>query len=164
MRWIVSYIAIEGEAAAWVSDPHVSITKACLTFSAKVWWSIVRAQLRPTRNDNTLSPSLVSLVVCLMARYLVNVGWIITMEMRDRALNERVGLPFPCLIGKLCLQAGISLNKLVDKRTEASKITAASKIQDVNNPLLVRKSGAVELLISSRTSHTSSYPTGCKSY
>uniref|UniRef100_M1DN99 Integrase core domain containing protein n=1 Tax=Solanum tuberosum TaxID=4113 RepID=M1DN99_SOLTU len=61
-------------------------------------------------NDNMLSPSLASLVACLMAGYLVNAG----------------GVP-----------------KLVDKRTEATKITAASKIQDINNPLLGRKSGAV---------------------
>ncbi|KAH0709409.1 hypothetical protein KY284_010836 [Solanum tuberosum] len=109
MRWIASYIAIEKEAATWVSDSHLHIKKASLTFPTKVWWSIVRAQLRATRNDNTLSPSLASLVACLMAGYL----------------------------------AGILPNHLVDKRTEATKITAASKIQDVNNPLFRKKSSAV---------------------
>ncbi|KAH0698454.1 hypothetical protein KY284_012669 [Solanum tuberosum] len=58
MRWIAGYFATESKAVAWVSDPHVPITKASLTFSAKVWWSIVRAQLRPIANENTLSPSL----------------------------------------------------------------------------------------------------------
>ncbi|KAH0707695.1 hypothetical protein KY289_012771 [Solanum tuberosum] len=112
MRWIAGYIAIEREVVAWVSNPHVPITKASLTFLAKVWWSIVRAQLRPTTNDNTLSPSLASLVACLMVGYLVNAGRIISTEMRDGALNDR----------------------------------AASKIQDVNNPLFRRKSGAVRPL------------------
>uniref|UniRef100_M1E0J0 Putative plant transposon protein domain-containing protein n=1 Tax=Solanum tuberosum TaxID=4113 RepID=M1E0J0_SOLTU len=41
MRWIVCYIATEGEAITWVSDPHVQITKASLNFLSKVWWSIV---------------------------------------------------------------------------------------------------------------------------
>uniref|UniRef100_M1DCZ3 Integrase core domain containing protein n=1 Tax=Solanum tuberosum TaxID=4113 RepID=M1DCZ3_SOLTU len=31
--------------------------------------------------------------------------------MRDRALNERAVLPFPCLIGKLCRQVSISPNR-----------------------------------------------------
>ncbi|KAK4713470.1 hypothetical protein R3W88_019377 [Solanum pinnatisectum] len=43
MRWIASYIAMEKKAAAWVCDSYVHITKASLTFPAKVWWSIVRA-------------------------------------------------------------------------------------------------------------------------
>ncbi|KAH0715018.1 hypothetical protein KY284_007923 [Solanum tuberosum] len=102
MRWISSYIATEKKAAVWVSDSHIHITKASLTFLAKVWWSIVRAQLRPTGNDNTLSPPLASLVACLMAGYLVNAGWIIPTEMRDRALNERADFLFLSLIGKLC--------------------------------------------------------------
>uniref|UniRef100_M1DAI6 Integrase core domain containing protein n=1 Tax=Solanum tuberosum TaxID=4113 RepID=M1DAI6_SOLTU len=74
MRWIAGYIATEREAVARVSDLHVLITKASLTFSVEVWWSIVRAQLRPTANDNTLSPSLASLVTYLMVGYLVNAG------------------------------------------------------------------------------------------
>uniref|UniRef100_M1DZG0 Putative plant transposon protein domain-containing protein n=1 Tax=Solanum tuberosum TaxID=4113 RepID=M1DZG0_SOLTU len=128
MHWIAGYIATEREAVAWVSEPHVPITKTSLTFQAKVWWSIVRAQLLPIANDNTLSPSLASLVAFRMAGYLVNAVWIIATEMRDRALNERACLPFPCLIGKLCLQANIPPNKLVDKPVKASKITATSKI------------------------------------
>jgi len=63
--------------------------------------------------------------------------------MRDKALNERVGLPFPYLIGKLCLQANIPLNKLVDRLTEAYKLTVASKIKDVVNHLFGVKVGAV---------------------
>uniref|UniRef100_M1DKQ1 Integrase core domain containing protein n=1 Tax=Solanum tuberosum TaxID=4113 RepID=M1DKQ1_SOLTU len=35
MRWIAGYFATESEAVAWVSDPHMPITKASLTFSAK---------------------------------------------------------------------------------------------------------------------------------
>ncbi|KAH0700870.1 hypothetical protein KY284_015085 [Solanum tuberosum] len=41
MRWISGYIATEREEVAWVPDPHVSITKASLTFPAKVWWSTI---------------------------------------------------------------------------------------------------------------------------
>uniref|UniRef100_M1DLY8 Integrase core domain containing protein n=1 Tax=Solanum tuberosum TaxID=4113 RepID=M1DLY8_SOLTU len=72
MHWIGGYIATEGEMVAWLSESHVQITTVSLNFPAKVWWSIVRAQLRPTTNDNTLSPSLALLVACLMDVYLVN--------------------------------------------------------------------------------------------
>uniref|UniRef100_M1DF18 Uncharacterized protein n=1 Tax=Solanum tuberosum TaxID=4113 RepID=M1DF18_SOLTU len=65
MRWIAKKIALEGENAAWVTG----------------------SQLRPTGNDNTLSPSLASLVACLMDGYPVNVGRIIATEMRDRPLK-----------------------------------------------------------------------------
>uniref|UniRef100_M1D8X1 Putative plant transposon protein domain-containing protein n=1 Tax=Solanum tuberosum TaxID=4113 RepID=M1D8X1_SOLTU len=92
------HIVTKREAVAWVSDPHVPITKASLTFLAKIWWSIVRAQLRPTTNSNTLSPSLASLVAYLMAGYLVNMGQIISTEMRDRALNEREGAVGPLVV------------------------------------------------------------------
>jgi len=70
-----------------------------------------------------------------MVSYFMNVGRIIATEMRDRALNERVGFSFPCLIGKLCCQANIPPNKLVDKPVDASRITDAYKIKDVANPL-----------------------------
>uniref|UniRef100_M1DQY0 Integrase core domain containing protein n=1 Tax=Solanum tuberosum TaxID=4113 RepID=M1DQY0_SOLTU len=40
-------------------------------------------------------------------------------------------------------EANVPPNKLVDKPVEASRISVASKIQDVANPLFGRKSGAV---------------------
>ncbi|KAH0709273.1 hypothetical protein KY284_010700 [Solanum tuberosum] len=95
LRWIAKQIAIDGENVVWITTTPTLITKASLSFPAKVWWAVVRVQLRPTANDNTLSPSLDSLVACIMVGYPMNVGWIIATELRDRALNERVGLPFP---------------------------------------------------------------------
>uniref|UniRef100_M1D9H8 Putative plant transposon protein domain-containing protein n=1 Tax=Solanum tuberosum TaxID=4113 RepID=M1D9H8_SOLTU len=110
LHWIVRKIAIDWENAVWVTTTPTLIMKASLSFPAKVWWAVVRAQLRSTANDNTLSPSLASFVACLMVGYPINVGLIIAIEMRDRALNERAGLSFPCLIGKLCRQANIPPN------------------------------------------------------
>ncbi|KAH0689073.1 hypothetical protein KY289_016431 [Solanum tuberosum] len=102
-----------------------------------------RERLRPRTNDNTLSQSLASLVAFLMVGYPINVGRIIATKLRDRALNERAGLPFPYLIGKLCLHSNIPPNKLVDKWTEAQRVTAASKIKDVANYLFGAKSAPV---------------------
>ncbi|KAK4726890.1 hypothetical protein R3W88_031807 [Solanum pinnatisectum] len=113
----------------WIAKHHevtttlTLITKASLSFLAKVWWAVVQAQLRPTANDNTLSPFLASLVACLMVSYLINAGRIIAIEMRDRALNERAAFPFPCLIEKLCRGANIPLNSLIDRWGEASRLT-----------------------------------------
>uniref|UniRef100_M1DRY0 Putative plant transposon protein domain-containing protein n=1 Tax=Solanum tuberosum TaxID=4113 RepID=M1DRY0_SOLTU len=143
LRWIARQIVVHGENAAWVTGTPILITKASLSFPAKVRWAVVRAQLRPTCNDNTMSPSLASLVACLMAGYQVKVRWIIATEMRDRALNERVGLPFPCRIGKLCIQAGIPPKRLIDRWGEAFRLTQASKIKDVDNHLFGAKSGVV---------------------
>ena len=64
-------------------------------------------------------------------------------EMRDKALNEMAGFPFPCLIGKLCRQANIPPNRLVDKWGETSRLTQVSKIKNVANHLFGAKSGAV---------------------
>ncbi|KAH0748313.1 hypothetical protein KY290_027545 [Solanum tuberosum] len=96
----------------------------------KVWWAVVRAQLRPTANDNTLAASLASLVSYLMVGYPVNAGRIIMTDMRDRALNERATLPFHCLLGKLCRGANIPLNSL-----------------DATNHLFGAKSAAVSTLV-----------------
>ena len=94
---------------------NVLITKASLNSLAKHWWSIVQEQLWPTENDNTLSPSLVSLVARLMAGYVLNVVEIISNDIQDMVLNKWAGLSFPCLITKLCFQANIPPNKFVDK-------------------------------------------------
>lgn len=56
------------------------ITKDSLYFPTKVWWIVIHVQLRPTTNDNTLPPSLTSLVACLMDGYPVNVGLIIASK------------------------------------------------------------------------------------
>ncbi|KAH0700826.1 hypothetical protein KY284_015041 [Solanum tuberosum] len=122
---------------------YMQITKASLTFPTKVWWEIVRVDLRPSANDNILSPSLASLVACLMDGYPLNVDQIITINMLDRALNERAGFTFPCLIGKLCLKTNIPPNKLVDRWVEASRVIATSKIEDAANHLCGAKAGAV---------------------
>lgn len=81
-----------------------------------------------------------------MAGYPVNVGRIIATKMWDRALNERVGLPFPCLIGKLCLQSNIPPNKVLDRWIKAYKLTTTSKIKDVTNHLFGAKVEVVEPL------------------
>ncbi|KAH0725171.1 hypothetical protein KY284_001036 [Solanum tuberosum] len=102
MRWIARQIFVDGENAVSVTVTPTLITKASLSFPAKVWWAVVRDQLRPTANDNTLSSLLASLVACLMVDYSINVGRIIATKMRDRALNEKARFPSPYLIGKLC--------------------------------------------------------------
>ncbi|KAH0698590.1 hypothetical protein KY284_012805 [Solanum tuberosum] len=98
MHWIAGLIASEGENSTWVAG----------------------TQLRPTSNDNTLSPSLTLLVACLMAGYPV---------------NETVSL-----------QANITPNKLVDKWTKAYKVTLTSKIKYVANHLFGTKVGPVRPL------------------
>uniref|UniRef100_M1D9G1 Integrase core domain containing protein n=1 Tax=Solanum tuberosum TaxID=4113 RepID=M1D9G1_SOLTU len=80
LRWIARQIAIDGENAVWVTTMPTLITKASLSFPAKVWWVVVHAQLRPITNDNTLSPSLASLIACLMVGYAVSVGRIIATD------------------------------------------------------------------------------------
>ncbi|KAH0720055.1 hypothetical protein KY284_005085 [Solanum tuberosum] len=72
LHWIAKKIAIDRENVVWVTTMPTLITKASLSFPSKVWWAVVRAQLRPTGNDNTLYLSLVSLVACLMAGYPVS--------------------------------------------------------------------------------------------
>uniref|UniRef100_M1DD22 Putative plant transposon protein domain-containing protein n=1 Tax=Solanum tuberosum TaxID=4113 RepID=M1DD22_SOLTU len=147
LRWIAKQIAIDGENAVWVTTMLTLIPKSSLSFPAKVWWAIVRAQLRPTRNSNTLSPSLASLVACLMAGYPVNVGRIIATKMINRALNEKSRFPFPCLIGKLCRQVDIPPNKLIDRWCDAFRLIYVSKIKDVMNHLFGAKYAALSTLV-----------------
>ncbi|KAK4737284.1 hypothetical protein R3W88_000981 [Solanum pinnatisectum] len=146
LRWIAKQITIDRENAVWVTKTPTLITKALLSFPAKVWWAIVRAQLRPTANDNTLSPSLASLVAYLMVGYPVNAGRLIATEMRDSVLNEKAALLFPCMIGKLCRGANIPLNNLVDRWGEAFRLIEDSKINDVANHLFGAKSAVVSTL------------------
>lgn len=81
LKWIAARITIQGVDVPWCTNPRVSITKASLNFIAKFWWSVVRTRLRPTNNDNILQPSYASLVACLMAKFGINVGWIIATDM-----------------------------------------------------------------------------------
>uniref|UniRef100_M1DH93 Integrase core domain containing protein n=1 Tax=Solanum tuberosum TaxID=4113 RepID=M1DH93_SOLTU len=90
-----------------------------MSLSVKDWWVVVSAQLRPITNDNTLSPSLASLVSSLLAGYPVNVGHIIATEIWDKALNER------------------------SRWTEAHRISVASKFKDFENHLFGAKSASV---------------------
>lgn len=141
--WIAGFITLEGEYAAWVAGTHVQITKASLSFLTKIWWFVVLAELKPTTKGNTLSPSLTSLVAFPMVDYPVNVCLITATEMQDRALNTRVSLHFPYLLGKLCLQANIPPNKLIDKWINAYKVTMRSKIKYVINHLFGAKFGSM---------------------
>ncbi|KAH0722909.1 hypothetical protein KY290_005575 [Solanum tuberosum] len=43
LPWIEKQIAIDGENAVWVTTTPTLITKASLSFPAKVWWAVVRA-------------------------------------------------------------------------------------------------------------------------
>uniref|UniRef100_M1DFB9 Integrase core domain containing protein n=1 Tax=Solanum tuberosum TaxID=4113 RepID=M1DFB9_SOLTU len=122
MHWIARKIALEGENGSWVIGLLIHITKASFSFPAKVWWVVVYAQLRPTGNDNTLSPSLASLVACLMAGYPVK--------------GNCVGKQAP------------SPNRLVDRWSEAFRLTQASNIKDVSNHLFGAKArGAGSLAV-----------------
>lgn len=72
LHWIAKQIAIDGENKSWVITIPLTIAKATLTYPTKVWWVVVRSQLRPMANDNTLSPSHASLESCLLSGYPVN--------------------------------------------------------------------------------------------
>ncbi|KAH0748018.1 hypothetical protein KY290_027250 [Solanum tuberosum] len=82
-----------------------------------------------------------------MAGYPINMGWIIATEMRDKALNERSGFPFPFLIGKLCRQTDIPPNRLIDRWRDAFRLIQVSKIKDVANHLFGVKSAVVGTLV-----------------
>lgn len=60
-------------------------------------------------------------------------------EIRDRDFNEQVGLPFPCLIQKLCEFAGIPVSKYYDRHTTVKKSTNAALIKDMDNPVYKTK-------------------------
>ncbi|KAH0781459.1 hypothetical protein KY290_001057 [Solanum tuberosum] len=134
MNWIAGLIATDNKAAAWVANSMVHITKASLTFLEKVKWEVVRAQLQPIGNDQTLSPSQVSLVACIISVYAFNVRYIIATEMRDFSLNEKV-VSFS--IRRLCVHVNIPPNKLVDIYVEAKKINVVTKIKDVRTHYMV---------------------------
>ena len=57
MRWIPRLTTTNVEATSWAAHQQVHIPKASLTFPTKVWFAVAPAQLRPIRNDNSLSPS-----------------------------------------------------------------------------------------------------------
>lgn len=107
LQWIAKQIVVDGENTVLVKAPPTLITKASSSYPTKIWWAIVWEQEIPTTNDETLNPSLSSFVECHMVGYPVNLGQIIATKRRDKALNQRVGHPFPCLSGKLCRQANI---------------------------------------------------------
>uniref|UniRef100_M1DGD8 Integrase core domain containing protein n=1 Tax=Solanum tuberosum TaxID=4113 RepID=M1DGD8_SOLTU len=68
MHWIARQISSEGENASWVTRLSIHITKASLSFSVKVWWAIVCAQLKPT--DQRQTRTLVDQIVCRMPQLI----------------------------------------------------------------------------------------------
>lgn len=46
MKWITGRIATDNDAISWVANPQVHTTMSTSIFLAKVWWTVVYAQLR----------------------------------------------------------------------------------------------------------------------
>lgn len=116
--------------------PRVPITKASLDFVAKFVWSMVWTRLWPKGNDNTHQPSYASLIACLMAKFGINVGYIIATEMRDRALSDRAGSPFPCLIHVLYKRVSGFTTHYLAKMMAPKGMVNIVLIKNVKNPLM----------------------------
>lgn len=135
------------------------ITKASLSFEAKFWWVVLYARLRPTVDDNTLHPLQESLVSYIMSRYGLNCSRLIATEIRDRAFNERAGLPFVCLIWEMCEDARVPLSRFFDRCTTISKSTNAALIKDMDNTLYKAKlPSPLFLFLSLRARQLPPYP------
>lgn len=80
LTWIAEWITLQGTEATWITDPEILIAKASLTYVSKFWWLVVHSRLRPIGNDNMLQPSQAYLVACLVAKYGLNIGRIIAIE------------------------------------------------------------------------------------
>lgn len=108
-----------------------------LTFFAKFWWAYVHSRLHLAGNDNTLSLAYANLVTYIMAHHGINTGHIISTEMHNRALNDKAGLRFPCLLTKLCYDIRVSVSKYLDERITVTKAVNLALIKDVNNSLFL---------------------------
>lgn len=74
-------------------------------------------------------------------------GQLIATEMGNRALNEKIGLPFLCLMRRLRQHAQIPDNKLVEQFFDATKLTYAVSIKNVVNPLYKTRAGPAAPLV-----------------
>lgn len=86
-------------------------------------------------NYNTLLPSQVSLVACIMDGYALDVGRLTTTEIRDQALNEKAELCFPCLIRRLCTKDGVPISWYLDERSTVKKAINIALIKYVDKSL-----------------------------
>lgn len=96
-------------------------------------------------NDNNLHLLQASLVACIMSFYALNVGCLIVTKIRDRSFNEKVGLPFPCLIRVLCEHARVPIKRHIDRQTTMTKFTSVASIKDMDNLLYKEKSVATSM-------------------
>lgn len=75
----------------------------------------------PTNGDNILVDNQAILVVCLMANLKLNFGEIITEEIKIWVTRSDTSYPFPCLIPRLCTEAGVPHIDGIDETFYATK-------------------------------------------
>lgn len=117
-RWIVSYISPLGDATPWIKEKDV-IKKVQLRLEAKFWWLLIKYRLILTALNNTLMWEGEELVAYLMVGYDVNFFSILCHELHDRAFGELTNMPFPCIVQRLCDEAGVPEIPGVDERVPA---------------------------------------------
>lgn len=103
MRWVIDYIVEQVQAPEWVSTSPTSRVKASLSFNGMFWWAMVKLQILPTHNENTLTTDYVVLVTSILASYDIDQARLIVEQIHETTLMRSTSIHFSFLIQHLCI-------------------------------------------------------------
>ncbi|XP_075075744.1 uncharacterized protein LOC142162809 [Nicotiana tabacum] len=92
--WLASYLAIPGTVPEWL-QAGAKIHRRTFNFEARAWLTFVCSRLDPTTHDQTIPLVRAILVASIMARYLINVGNVMSRVIFAVGVEYDRNYPFP---------------------------------------------------------------------
>ena len=120
------HLSVDGEGADWVTEQKGAIKKANLTFTAKFLWLIVRHCLSPTAADSIITRDREVLMAAIIARFEMDVVWLLQAVMHERAFMVTTTYPFPCMIFSLCRSKGVPIWHVDQLKTPLGTLISSS--------------------------------------
>lgn len=140
--WLAPIIA--RSTPVWLTLTSAPIFKRDLKLQAKFWWSMLICRIWPTKSDNALTIDRAVVLAAIMEKMHIDIGRLLAVDMKDRALQTATSLPFPCLITALCNQAGVPALPREDNYIQAKQVVDITKMRDEMS-LTVRRRRCIDL-------------------
>lgn len=135
--WPASHIIKAVKNSLWVNG--VTIYKNSLKFTTKVWCPVVRHQIIPIDNRNTLGVANAFNVKALVSGVELNIPRIIEEQIQEKMLLFNTKLPFTWVVNQLMQSAQVSVINVVDQVIQQTKVVYMALIKDMCNPPTTKK-------------------------
>ena len=96
---------------SWEKSSHGAwtVNRASLLPEAKVWYHFLKTRLLPSTHGKTVSKDRVAMVDAILSGKPINVGRVISEQVRICANRKKGSLLFPSLISALCFESNVPI-------------------------------------------------------